>query len=124
MRNAALTAVLTLAALASAARAQGVPQVIGSDPLSRQILAKTSLPDSGVTAAVRTASGRVVVLQLADTSSRFAATLAPAAASPAVALAPAAGLTPKHAKKAKTRRLPKRAVKQLKRVAAVRLRRW
>ncbi len=120
MRNAALTAILILAALASAARAQGVPQIIGSDPLSREILAKTSLPDSGVTAAVRTASGQVVVLQLADTSSRFAATLAPAAASPAVALAPAAGLAPKHAKKAASRRRPKRAIKQLKRAARLR----
>ena len=120
MRNAALTAILTLAALASTARAQGVPQLIGSDPLSREILAKTSLPDSGVTAAVRTATGQVVVLQLADTSSRFAATLAPAAASPAVALTPAAGLAPKRAKKAAAHRRPKRAIKQLKRAARLR----
>lgn len=114
MRNALLTAALALTALG--ARAE-MPQMLGTDPLSRQILTKTAQENGGVTAAVRVGSGQALELKLADVSSApFAAHMAPAASSPDLALKPAAGLAPK-ASKAKAKRAPRRAVDQLKRVS-------
>jgi hypothetical protein len=118
MKSAALTAMLAMAVLASAARADGVPQMIGSDPLSREILSKTPLQNGGVTSVMRAGSGEVVVLHLADVSSSFSASLAPAVAAPAVALRPADGLAPRKAKRAKGARMPRGAAKQLRRVHA------
>lgn len=118
MKNAILTAAMMMLALG--AGAEGMPQMLGSDPLSRQILTKTAQENGGVTAAVRVASGQVIALQIADVSSApFAARLAAPAASPAAALKPAEGLAAKPEKaKAKTKRPAKRAVEQLHRAAA------
>ena len=113
MKNALMTAVLMLAALG--ARAE-MPQMLGTDPLSRQILTKTAQENGGVTAAVRVGSGQAIELKLSDLSFP-AAQLAPAAASPVLNLKPAAGLTRKSAK-TKTRKPARRAVDQLKRAAA------
>jgi hypothetical protein len=124
MRDALLAATLMLGALAGSARAEGVPQIIGGDPLSNQILAKTSLPNGGVTAAVRAGSGEVVVLHLGDVSAPFGASLAPAAASPGAPLKTAPELKPKRAKRAKAERMPRRAVDQLKRVRRAHLKSW
>lgn len=123
MKNAALTAMLMTAILGVAARAQNVPQLM-SDPLSQQILTKTSQQNGGVTAAVRAGSGQVVVLHLADVSSTFGATLAPAASAPGLALKPADGLTPKVAKTPKARRQPRRAVEQLRRITRAKVKNW
>jgi hypothetical protein len=93
--------------------------MLGTDPLSRQILTKTAQQNGGVTAAVRVASGQSIVLNIADVSSApFAAPLAAPAASPAAALKPAAGLAAKPAKTAKAKKPVKRAVDQLRRAAA------
>ena len=115
MKNALMTAVLMLAALG--ARAE-MPQMLGTDPLSRQILTKTAQENGGVPAAVRVGSGQVIMLSLADVSSApFSAKMAPAASATDLALKPAADLAakPKAKKKAKA---PKHAVDQLKRTAA------
>ena len=114
MKNAVLTAALILTALG--AMAEGLPQMLGSDPLSIQILTKTAQENGGVTAAVRVGSGQAIELKLSDLSFP-AAQLAPAAASPVLNLKPAAGLTRKSAK-TKTRKPARRAVDQLKRAAA------
>lgn len=115
MKNAILTAAMMMLALG--AGAEGMPQILGSDPLSRQILTKTAQANGGITAAVRVASGQVIALQLAEVSSApFAARLAPAAASPDEGLKTAAGLAPK-ARKAKAKKPVKRADEQLKRVS-------
>lgn len=116
MKNAILTAALMITALS--AGAEGLPQILGSDPLSRQILTKTAQENGGVTAAVRVGSGQAIELKLADPSSQSAAPLAPAATSPVLALQPAAGLAAKPAAKAKKEKAPRRAVDQLKHVAA------
>ncbi|MDE2143997.1 MAG: hypothetical protein KGJ84_16430 [Elusimicrobia bacterium] len=117
MKNAILTASLMMMALG--AGAEGMPQILGSDPLSREILTKTAQVNGGVTAAVRVASGQVIALQIADVSSApFAAPMAAAAVSPAAGLKPAEGLAPKAVKRAKPRKPVKRAVEQLKRAAA------
>lgn len=111
-----LAAALMLTALG--ARAEGMPQMMGTDPLSRQILTKTAQVNGGVTAAVRVGSGQVIELKLADVSSApLGAALAPAAASPAAALKPAGELAPKPAK-VKARKPAHRAIEQLKRAAA------
>jgi hypothetical protein len=113
MLKAVVTAALLFAALG--ARAE-IPQMLGTDPLSRQILTKTAQENGGVTAAVRVGSGQVVELKLADMSaSPFPAQMAPAAVSPAINLKPAEGLVPKPSK-AKAKKAPRRAVDQLKRV--------
>jgi hypothetical protein len=109
-----LSSALLLSALG--ARAEGMPQILGTDPLTRQILAKTAQENGGVTAAVRVGSGQVIVLKLPDATALPPAALAPAAASPALALKPAAGLAPKAAK-APARKSARRAVEQLKRVS-------
>ena len=111
-----LTAAMMMLALG--AGAEGLPQMLGNDPLSRQILTKTAQENGGVTAAVRVGSGQVIALQIADVSSApFAAPLATAASSPSAALKPAEGLTQKPVK-AKNRKSIKRAVEQLHRAAA------
>ena len=110
-----MTAALMLAALGAHAE---MPQMFGSDPLSRQILTKTTQPNGGVTAAVRLESGQAVELKLADVTAAapVAVKLAPAATQAYLDLKPAAGLAPK-AVKAKAKKAPKRAVEQLKRVS-------
>ncbi len=125
MRRVILTAAAGLMMAASFARADGVPQIIGSDPLSEQILAQTDKPGEGLTAAMRGASGRVIVLRLGDAPSTAAA-LAPAAKSPEQGLAPAAAARRKPARRAQRRRraMPRRAIRQLKRAAARRAPRW
>jgi len=117
MKNAALTAMLMMATLGVVARAQNMPM---SDPLSQQILKKTPQQNGGVTAAVRSGSGQVVVLHLADASSTFGAVLAPAASAP-TALKPAAGLA---AKPAKAGRQPRRAADQLRRITRAHVKNW
>jgi hypothetical protein len=117
MKNAALTAMLAIGTLVPSARAQNV-QLIGSDPLSRQIIATTSQQNGGVTAAVRSGTGQVVVLHLADVTSSFSASLAPAASSTDAGLKTAVELKPKAVKRGKAGRSPRRAVDQLKRVHA------
>lgn len=112
-----MTAALLLTALG--ARAE-MPQMLGTDRLSRQILTMTAQANAGVKAVVgiRSASGCVqaIELTLADAASApFAAEMAPAASSPALAPNPAPGLAPKAAKtKAKRTR---RAADQLKSVS-------
>ena len=115
MKIAVMTAALMLAALG--ARAE-MPQMLGTDPLSRQILTKTAQANGGVTAAVRVGTGQSIELKLTDVSSTpFAAKMAPAATAAYLALNPAPGLAPKPAK-AKAKKAPKRAVDQLKHVSA------
>jgi len=115
-----MTAALMLAALGAHAE---MPQLLGSDPLSRQILTKTAQPNGGVTAAVRLESGQAIKLDLADVTAAApvgaaAAKLAPAAAQAYLDLQPAEGLKPKAAKaKSKKEKAPKRAVEQLKHIA-------
>ena len=117
MKNAILTAALAVLG-AVPARAE-MPQILGNDPLTRQILAKTEQANGGVTAAVRLGSGQTVELKLADISSApYAAPLAPAAASPLEALKIADGLVAKPAKpEAKDKKASRRASAQLKRIA-------
>ncbi len=117
MKNAILTAALMLTALG--AGAEGMPQMLGSDPLTRQILMKTAQENGGVTAAVRVGSGQAIELKLADVSSASAAPLAPAALSPVLDLKSAipAAKPAKASKKAKSRRPARRAIDQLKRAA-------
>lgn len=113
-----MTAALMLAALGAHAE---MPQILGSDPLSRQILTKTAQPNGGVTAAVRLESGQSVELKLADVTALAPATvkLAPAATEAYLKLSPAEGLAAKAAKaKPKKEKAAKRAVDQLKRIAA------
>ena len=119
MKNAVLTAALMLAALG--ARAE-MPQMLGSDPLSRQILTKTAQENGGVTAAVRVGSGQSIELKLAEVlpsanAAPITVKMAPAATEAYLALKPAAGLAPKAAK-AKAKKPPKHAVDQLKHVSA------
>lgn len=119
MKRAILAAAMMTLALG--AGAEGLPQLLGNDPLSREILTKTAQENGGVTAAVRVASGQVIALQIADVSSAPAsgASLAPAASSPEVsALKTAAALAPKPAKPAKAKKPLKRAVDQLKHAAS------
>jgi hypothetical protein len=114
MKNAVMTAALLFAALG--ARAE-MPQMLGTDPLSRQILTKTAQVNGGVTAAVRVGSGQVLELKLVDmTAAPFGAQMAPAALSPVVELKPASGLVPK-VSKVKAKKAPRRAVDQLKHVS-------
>ncbi|HXS99993.1 MAG TPA: hypothetical protein VN915_04925 [Elusimicrobiota bacterium] len=118
MKQLAMTAALMLAALGAHAE---MPQILGSDPLSRQILTKTAQPNGGVTAAVRLESGQSVELKLADVTALAPATvkLAPAATEAYLKLSPAEGLAAKAAKaKPKKEKAAKRAVDQLKRIAA------
>lgn len=122
MRHFLLTAILALPALgpaASRARAEGFPQILGNDPLTKQILAKTSQDNGGVSAAVRVGSGQVVLLNPADIAAApRAVALAPAALSTAAGIKPAADLA---RKRVKTKGRPiRRAVDQLKRASAVR----
>jgi hypothetical protein len=112
MFKAVVTAALLFAALG--ARAE-MPQMLGTDPLSREILTKTTQENGGVTAAVRVGQG-VVELKLTDvTASSFPAQMAPAVSTPEIALKPAAGLAPK-VSKVKAKKAPRRAVEQLKHV--------
>jgi len=109
-----MTAALMLAALGAHAE---MPQMLGTDPLSRQILTKTAQENGGVTAVV-SVSGKAVKLELADVSSApFTAKMAPPASDTALYLHPAEGLVAKPVK-AKTKKAPKHAVDQLKRVSA------
>ena len=119
MKNAILTALAAAVLGAVPARAEMV-QMLGNDPLTRQILTKTEQANGGVTAAVRLGSGQTVELKLADISSApFAAPMAPAASSPLEALKIADGLAPKPAKTgAKGKKKDsRRASAQLKRIA-------
>jgi hypothetical protein len=117
MKNAVMTAALMFAALG--ARAGGMPQMLDSDPLSRQILTKTAQANGGVTAAVRIGSGQVIELKIADVSSApFAAKMAPAASATDLYLKPIAALAPKPVK-AKPKKEPKRAIDQLKHVSKI-----
>lgn len=113
----AMTAALLLAALRAHAE---MPQLLGSDPLSREILTKTAQPNGGVTAAVRLESGQSVELKLADVTAAAPAAvkLAPAATQAYLDLNPAPALARKAAKPAKAKKAPKRAVEQLKHIAA------
>ena len=114
MRLAVIASALLFTALG--ARAE-LPQMLGNDPLTRQILTKTAQANGGVTAVVRVGSGQAIELKLADISaSPVPAQMAPAAASPVLNLKPAAGLAPK-ASKVKAKKPPKRAVDQLKHVS-------
>lgn len=121
MKIAVMTAALLLAALG--ARAE-MPQMLGNDPLSRQILTKTAQENGGVTAAVRVGTGQTIELKLieanASTSANpFTVKMAPAATDAYLQLKPAAGLVAKPAKaKAKKEKAPKHAVDQLKKVSA------
>jgi hypothetical protein len=118
MKHVLLTAALAFAGLAAPARAE-FPQILGSDALTLQILDKTKQDNGGISAALRVGSGQILVLNPSDLAAAArGAVLAPAAVSPAVAIKPAAGLTPKKVK-AKSRPI-RRAVDQLKRASAVR----
>ena len=111
-----LTAGLMLAAIA--ASAEGLPQAIGNDPLTRQILTRAAQENGGVTAAVRLGTGQAIELKLADISSApAAALLAPAAKSPLLTISPAEGLVAK-AEKPKAKKPSRAAVAQLKHVAS------
>jgi hypothetical protein len=114
MKNVILTAALLMTALR--AGAEGMPQMLGSDPLSRQILTKTAQENGGVTAAVRVGSGQAIELKLPEvTAAAPVAQLAPAASAPALYLQTAIPVQkPVKAKKAKPAR---RAIDQLKRAA-------
>lgn len=118
MKTLAMTAALMLAALGAHAE---MPQLLGTDPLSRQILTKTAQPNGGVTAAVRLESGQTVELKLPDVTaaSPVEVKMAPAATQAYLGLQTAEGLKPKAEKaKGKKEKAPKRAVEQLKRIAA------
>src|ERR1700722_4744332 len=106
MMKSVVTAIFLFAALG--ARAE-MPQMLGTDPLSRQILTKTAQANGGVTAAVRVGSGQVIELKLADVTAGVPenAQMAPAAASPVLNLKPAEGLVLKPAKKVKAKKDPK-----------------
>lgn len=97
-----LTAGLVLAALS--ASAEGLPQAIGSDPLTKQILSKAAQENGGVTAVVRLGTGQSVELKVLE-----AAALAP--------LKPAEGLAEK-AEKPKAKKPSRAAVAQLKHVSS------
>jgi|GEM_PF-1979283 len=118
MKKLAAAAIL-IGTLGLSARAQSVPQIMGGDPLTRQILDSTSKPNGGVTAVVRAGSGQPIALKLTEVSAVFPTSLAPAAVSvQAAALKTAPGLTPKRAKGPKGRaKLPRRAVEQLRHAA-------
>ena len=119
MKTLAMTAALMLAALGAHAE---MPQILGSDPLSRQILTKTAQANGGVTAAGRLESGQAIELKLADVTAAAPAAsvrLAPAATQDYLSLNTAEGLKPKTVKaKAKKEKAPKRAVDQLKHLAS------
>lgn len=117
MKNLVLTAWVMLTA--AAACAEGLPQAIGNDALTRQILAKAAQENGGVTAAVRLGTGQTIELKLADVSSApiAAPALAPAAPSPGLALSPAEGLVAK-AEKTKARKPPRSAAAQLRHVSS------
>ena len=117
MKTLAMTAALMLAALGAHAE---MPQMLGSDPLSRQILTKTAQANGGVTAAVRVGTGQSVELKLADVTAApaYPVKMAPAATQAYLSLNVAPALAPKPAKPAKAKKAPKRAVEQLKRVSA------
>lgn len=105
-----LTAAMMLAALA--ASAQGLPQAIGGDFLTKQILRKaTYQKNGGVTGAVAVGTGQVIELRVSET-----ATLAP--------LAPAKGLIAKASAKIKAKKPARRAAEQLKRVSSRRGNGW
>ena len=107
-----MTAALLFAALGARAEI-----LLGTDPLSRQIMTKTSQENGGVTAAVRVGTGQTIELKLDDMSSApFPAQMAPASSSPVLPLKPAAGLAPKSSRTKK--KAPRRAVDQLKHVSA------
>ena len=63
----ALTAWMLLAAVGACA--EGLPQTIGNDPLTRQILSKAAQENGGVTAAVRLGTGQTIELELAPAAS-------------------------------------------------------
>lgn len=111
-----MTAAMLMAALG--AHAEGLPQAIGNDPLTKQILAKAAQDNGGVTAAVRLGTGQTIELKLADISSAPApATLAPAATTPLLQLSPAEGLTAKAEAKPKAKKVARAASAQLKHVS-------
>src|SRR3569832_423381 len=105
MKTLAMTAAMLLAALGAHAE---MPQLLGSDPLSRQILTKTAQANGGVTAAVRAGSGQAVELKLADVTAAAAypVKMAPAATQAYLSLNVAPTQTPK-AKPAKAKKAPK-----------------
>ena len=105
MKNAVMTAALLFAAIG--ARAE-MPQMFGTDPLSRQILMMTAQKNGGVTAAVRIGSGQAIEFKLADAAS---ALLVPATPAPKPASAPKPS-------KLKTKTPPQRAAQHPKRVSA------
>jgi hypothetical protein len=93
------------------AGAQTMSSLVGSDPLTRRIMAEAETPGGGVTAAVRVASGQAIVLKPAGDSSAPVATAPPADPAAGLALPPAAVPKAKAAKEKPARR----AVDQLKR---------
>jgi len=103
-----LAATLVLAPLA--ALAEGLPQMIGGDLLTKQILLKAAQENGGVTAVVRVATGQSIELKVSE-----AEALAP--------LKPAEGLVAK-AEKPKAKKPSRRAVVQLKQVASRAGRTW
>lgn len=108
-----LAAALLLAALRAPAETTAV-----SDPLMKQIMSRQLTQDNGgVTGAVRIGSGEAIVLSLADPLAP-APDLKDAVADPKAldGLKPAAGLKPKLAK-AKTRRKPRNAGEQLRKLS-------
>jgi hypothetical protein len=117
MKLATLMTMLALAP-ASTAWASGVPQLSVADPLFQEMVKNGTKPNNGQVTVMRDANGKTVVLHLDDMSAPYSASLAPAATAPGMALNPAAGLTPKKAKPAKGRRMPRRAAQQLRHVQA------
>lgn len=109
-----LTAWVMLAAIA--ASAEGLPQAIGNDALTKQILSKAAQENGGVTAAVRLGTGQAIELTFVNAAPVAAATLAPAAKSPALSLSPAEGLVAK-AEKPKAKKPSRAAAAQLKHVS-------
>lgn len=96
-----------LAAALGAANAHAEPAALAHDPLTNAIMSKQlTLPDGGVTGAVRIGSGQAITLSLASPLAESTATLKDAVAEK-TALAPLkveAGLKPAKAVKRRLRR--------------------
>ncbi len=112
-----LTAWLMLAA--GALSAESLPQALGNDALTKQILSKAAQENGGVTAAVRLGTGQAIELKLADVCCIPIAVraTAPAAKSPTPTPAPAQGLVAK-AEKPSPKKPSRAAVVQLKHVSS------
>ncbi|MEK7381798.1 MAG: hypothetical protein AAB262_00765 [Elusimicrobiota bacterium] len=117
MKNMVLTAWLMLAA--GALSAESLPQALGNDALTKQILSKAAQENGGVTAAVRLGTGQAIELKLADVCCIPIAVraTAPAAKSPTPTPAPAQGLVAK-AEKPSPKKPSRAAVVQLKHVSS------